>query len=105
MADSGDILADLKKQFQERQDAGEFDDQLDDFMENQVVPVWRDNAPEDTGNYKNLVQVTKPAQNGKGQVGALDEAANIIEYGSEDTPEFAPRAKTEAHFNNRGGAK
>lgn len=77
----------------------EVDAQLDAFMDDEVVPEWQRNSPVDSGEYRDSVQVTKRAQGGKGQVGALDEAANVLEYGSEDTPEFAPRAKTEAHFN------
>ena len=72
---------------------------LDEFMESEVVPEWRSNSPVDSGAYVDSVQVTKRAQGGKGQVGATDPIANIIEYGSNDTPAFAPRAKTEAHFN------
>jgi hypothetical protein len=34
-------------------------------------------------------------------VGATDEKANLIEYGTVDTPEFAPRLKTVEHFNAR----
>lgn len=77
----------------------EINSQLDDFMENTVVPTWRRNSPDDSGDYDRSVQVTKAASKGKGQVGALDEAANVIEYGSLDTPEFAPRARTEAQLN------
>lgn len=93
--DEAEIMAQLTE-------SPEIDTQLDDFMENEVVPVWQDNSPVDTREYVDSVQVTKAAQGGKGQVGATDDVANIIEYGSEDTPEFAPRAKTEAHFSKPG---
>lgn len=72
--------------------------QIDQFMADEVIPEWQRNSPVDHGTYRESVQVTKAARHGKGQVGALDPVANIIENGSEDTPAFGPRAKTEAHF-------
>lgn len=102
MTDADDVLADLHDQFAKAAEAGEFDEQLDDFMENRVVPVWQANSPVDTGEYKESVGVTRRAQGGRGQVGATADHANIVEYGAEHvtepTPEYAPRAKTEAHF-------
>lgn len=108
MTDADDVLADLREQFAKAAEAGEFDEQLDDFMENRVVPVWQANSPVDTDAYKESVSVTQRAQGGRGQVGATVDYANIVEYGaehitedgSEPTPEYAPRAKTEAHFAN-----
>lgn len=96
---SSDIVADLTAQFEERAKAGDYDEALDSFMTDEVVPVWVGNSPEDTGDYRDSIRVTKPAKGGKGQVGALSEVANIIEWGSEDTPEWAPRLKTVEHFN------
>lgn len=80
----------------------EVDAALDAFMADEVVPEWRRNSPVDTGEYRDSVQVTKRAKGGNGQVGALADYANIVEYGDEKTPEYAPRAKTEAHFNGPG---
>lgn len=97
--DLGDLIPDLDKQLANDRDVNA---QLDDFMEDEVVPVWRDNSPVDTGEYRDSIRVTKRARGGRGQVGATDPKANLIEYGTEDTPEFAPRAKTEAHFNQPG---
>lgn len=102
-----DIFADLQANFDTANEAGEFDEQLDDFMENDAVPVWKSNSPTDTGEYKDSVGVTQRAQGGKGQVGATSDHANLVEYGaehvteagSEQTEEYAPRAKTEDHFN------
>lgn len=97
MADN-DILADIVAGFDEQAQSGAYDAELDAFMEGEVVPVWKANSPQDTGAYTDSVKVTKPARGGRGQVGATDAAAHIIEYGSIHSPEFAPRAKTEAHF-------
>lgn len=77
----------------------EVDAGLNTFMETEVVPEWRRNSPGETGKE---VQITKRAQGGKGQVGWMHEAANVMEYGNEKTPEYAPRARTEAKFNNGG---
>lgn len=96
MAD--ETFAELTKQFEKNRKAGEYDDQLNTFMD-EVVDFWKGVAPVDTGNYRDTIQVIRPAKKGKGTVGAKTGYANIVEYGSEDTPEFAPRAKTRAHFN------
>lgn len=72
-------------------------------METEVIPEWVKHSPKDSGDYIDSVKVTKRARGGRGQVGATDPKANIIEYGSEDTPAFAPRAKTESHFGHDGG--
>lgn len=101
---NSEIYADLTAQFEQQAKAGEYDNQLTVFM-GQVVAVWKDYSPvggtddPHPGLYRDSVRITKPAAGGKGQVGATVDYAHIIEYGSEDTPEFAPRAKTEAHFN------
>lgn len=101
---ASDAFADILAAFEKQKKAGEYDAALDEFMADQVVPVWKDNSPDDTGAYKDSVGVTQRAHEGEGQVGAEDEAANIVEYGSINSPEYAPRAKTEAHFNtSRGG--
>lgn len=79
---------------------GEYDGQLQQFMENEVVPAWVNASPEDSGDYKDSVEVKHPAANGKGAVGTSIGYAHLIEYGSVDTPEFGPRAKAAASFNN-----
>lgn len=96
MADLRDLIPNLDEQLAADPDVNAG---LDEFMEDEVVPVWKDKSPVEHGTYRDSIKVTKRAHNGRGQVGAEDEKANIIEYGSNDTPEFAPRAKTEAHFN------
>lgn len=66
-------------------------------LANQAVAYARSIAPEDSGDYKAGIGVY---QNGT-DVGVefADPISNIIEYGSEDTPEFAVRQRTEDHFN------
>ena len=100
MDDNKDIaFDDVKAVFDKNVTAGDYDAQLDDYMANEVVPYWVSVSPEDDGDYKRSVQVTKKARRGKGKVGAKIGYANLIEYGSEDTPEFAPRQLTVTHFN------
>ncbi len=78
---------------------GDFDPALDALMSDRIIEAWRANSPEDTRAYKDSIQVIASAEAGRGMVAALDEAANIIEYGSEDTPEFAPLARTIEQLN------
>lgn len=55
-------------------------------------------APQDSGDYKDSIGVYEEGTT----VGVIfaDPAAAAIEYGTEDTPEFAVRARTEEHFNS-----
>lgn len=98
--DRDKLAAEITEQINAEIAAGKLDTQLDDFMENEVVPAWQANSPEDTGEYKESVEVKHPAKGGRGAVGSSNGYAHLIEYGSEDTPEFAPRAKAAATFNN-----
>lgn len=97
MAD--DIAAAIIEEFDKRKQAGEFDAQLDDFMANEVVPTWQGHYPVDTGEGRESIEITQRASGGKGEVSATDEAANVIEFGSEDTHEHAPRARTIEHLS------
>ena len=63
----------------------------------EVADYWRSISPEDEGTYKDSIEVVQDGDNVA--VVAQDEKANIIEYGSVDTPEFACRARTEEYFN------
>lgn len=98
MAFTGDDLAEL---FNEKKQAGAFDDDLNAFMVGEVVPTWKANYPVDTGAGRDSIQVTEPARGGKGKVGALDDAASFVEYGTEDTPERAPLRRTIEQLQNR----
>ncbi len=96
--DRDQLAAEISEQINAAIADGEYDPQLQRFMEDEVVPVWQGNSPEDSGAYKQSVEVKKPAQNGKGKVGTSIGYAHILEYGSIDTPEFKPRGLTEAYF-------
>lgn len=63
----------------------------------EAADYWRSIAPEDTGEYKDSIEVVQDGN--EVSVVAQDPKSNIIEYGSVDTPEFACRARTEEHFN------
>lgn len=65
----------------------------------QAADYWRSVSPRDTDEYHDSIKLEH--NDSDVSVGAYDPAANIIEYGNEKTPEFAPRAKTEAHFEGR----
>lgn len=94
------LAAEIRQQVEASIAAGEYDTELDTFMQDEVVPAWVANSPEDSGDYKDSVMVKHPARNGKGAVGTSIGYAHIVEYGSTDTPEYAPRAKAAASFNN-----
>lgn len=95
-----ELAAEIGDQIKAAIAAGEYDSQLDEFMQAEVVAAWVANSPEDSGDYKDSVMVKHAARNGKGAVGTSIGYAHIVEYGSEDVPEFAPRAKAAASFNN-----
>ena len=101
--DREQLAAEIRAQVTAEIAAGEYDPQLQNFMENEVIPVWQGNSPEDSGDYKDSVEVKRPAQNGKGTVGTSIGYAHMLEYGTNDTPEFAPRAKTVAYFESHPG--
>lgn len=62
----------------------------------EVVEYAQSISPEDSGEYKNGI---RKRRRGNGfSIEFTDPKSNLIEYGTEDTPEFAVRAKTEAHF-------
>ncbi|WP_293308883.1 hypothetical protein [Mycolicibacterium sp.] len=84
--------------------AGEFDNDIDAVM-GEVVTIWRGYAPEDSGAYKESIQIVDAAEAGHGAVAALDDKANLIEYGTDDTPEFAPMRRTVEEMNRRAGTE
>lgn len=95
-----EIEAEIRAQFAKDLAAGAYDDELQRFMEDEVVPAWQQNSPDDSGDYKDSVEVKHPAKNGRGAVGTKIGYAHIIEYGSDKVPEYAPRARAAASFNN-----
>jgi hypothetical protein len=63
----------------------------------EAVAYWQDIAPVESGEYRDSIHVAEYGDEVYAQ--ADDPKAGIIEYGTEDTPEFACRARTEAYFN------
>lgn len=94
------VAAEIRQQVNAGIAAGDFDPQVDAFMADEVVAAWQANSPEDSGDYKDSVMVKHPSKNGRGAVGTSIGYAHIVEYGSVDTPEYSPRAKAAASFNN-----
>lgn len=100
------IADEIERQYNAAADGGEFDGDVDTFMADEVAPVWKEYyAPVLTGDYKASIEITERAKAGVGRLSATDEAANVIEYGSNDTPEFAPREKTIDHFGGTRGKR
>ena len=98
--DRDQLAAEISEQINAAIKNGDYDGELQTFMEDEVVPRWVSFSPEDSGDYKESVMVKHPAKGGRGAVGTSIGYAHLIEYGSNDTPEFAPREKTAASFNN-----
>lgn len=76
----------------------EVNDGVNGFMDG-VVDAWKANSPVDSGDYRDLVQVTaKSTRKGRGKVGALAQHSHIVEFGSETVPEHATAEKTARQF-------
>lgn len=95
-----DLASQFADDIAEAAAAGEFDAALDEFMDT-VVEVWQGNSPEDSGDYKDSVAIVAQAESGKGRVGASVGYANLVEYGSANNPEFAPRRRTIEQINGQ----
>jgi hypothetical protein len=61
-----------------------------------IAPVGDPAIDPNSGTYRNSIKVTVDGNDVS--VGSDDPKANIIEFGTEDTPEFACRAQTQARF-------
>lgn len=70
-------------------------------LANEVVDYARSISPEDEGTYKRGIRVRRRGRTGV-SVEFSDPKSNLIEYGSEHNPEYAVRARTEAHFKQPG---
>lgn len=68
-------------------------------LANEVADYARSISPVDSGDYRDGIKVRRHGRSGVG-VHWTAEHSNIVEYGSEDTPAFAVRAKTVEHFGN-----
>jgi hypothetical protein len=72
-------------------------DERADEMRDYAVSI----SPEDTGQYKDSFEIDKGTTDDGLPTRTLkntDPIANIIEYGSEDTPEFAVLTRTATQF-------
>lgn len=89
-------------------------DQIDDYLATspevlagklelarEVAEYARSIAPVDSGEYKDGIKVRRYGRNGVGVVFTADHS-NIVEYGSEHSPEYAVRRKTIEHFGGDG---
>lgn len=70
-------------------------------LANEVVEYARSISPEDEGTYKKGIRARRRGRTGV-SIEFSDPKSNLIEYGSEHNPEYAVRARTEDHFNQRG---
>lgn len=71
----------------------------------EVQAYWVSISPQDSGEYVDSILVEAiedtdghPAR----RIVATAPYSHILEYGSEDTTEYAPRARTATHFGNIG---
>lgn len=72
---------------------------VNEFMRTEVVPAWKANSPERTGDYKSSIKVTEKSTNkGRGKVEATSDNAHFVEFGASHTPEYAPAEKTAKQF-------
>lgn len=74
-----------------------------DVLAQQVKSYWQSIAPINSGRYAGSIRIKKAKDkegNSIRRVGTNHPAAHIIEYGSNDTPAFAVRAKVEGHFGD-----
>lgn len=77
-----------------------------DELAQQVKSYWQEISPKDTGKYAGSIRIKKT----KGKDGVpmrrvtnTDPIAHLIEYGTNDTPKFAVRAKVASHFDYEPG--
>lgn len=70
-------------------------------MAREAAAYARSIAPVDEGDYRDGIQVGHRGASGVG-VEFTDWKSHIIEFGSEDTPEFGIIARTADHFRSGG---
>lgn len=81
--------------------AAEVDAGVTAFMQKEVVPYWRSQAPIDSGKYAASIKVVRKSRRGKGAVRATDYKAAWVEFGTGEpgaTPAASPGEKTASHF-------
>lgn len=62
----------------------------------QAAEYWKSVSPVDEGDYRDSIKVHQDGTDV--WITAHDFKAHWIEFGTNDTPEFAPREKTDEHF-------
>lgn len=76
-----------------------------DVKADEVLAYWVSISPEKTGKYVDSI-IIEDIEDADGhparRIVATAPYSHILEYGSEDTTEYAPRAKTATHFGNVG---
>ena len=70
-------------------------------LADEVVDYAQRIAPVDDGEYRDGIKTRRRGKTGV-SVEFTDPKSNLIEFGTEDTPAFAVRAKTEAFFRGVG---
>jgi hypothetical protein len=79
---------------------------VNDFMENEVLPTWQSFAPVDSGEYRDSIQITEKSTNkGRGKVEATADNAVYVEFGGQNTPEYAPAEKTARKYGGTAHGK
>jgi len=72
----------------------------------EVVAKWKAHAPVGSGAYRDSIKIIERSKtNGRGVVGSEDPAAHLIEFGSENNPEYAPAEKTAREFGGYATGK
>ena len=97
MANLRDFIPDLDEQIENDPDVLQGKLRLAD----EVVDYARSISPIDSGDYRDGIRKRRRGKTGV-SVEWTDPKSGYIEYGTEDTPEFAIKAKTEAHFREGG---
>lgn len=102
MASNADDIADeIRAKLAEQQQIAEITRAAQERADT-VCDYARSISPQDSGEYKDAWHVERGPDTDDGlptfRVVNDDDKANLIEYGTVDTPEFAVAARTAAHF-------
>jgi hypothetical protein len=98
--DRDELAAEIEAQFAQDATAGMYDDGLQRFMENEVVPVWQQNSRRTPGITSDRWRSNTPPRPARARSEHPSATPTSLNTGSVDTPEFAPRAKTAASFDD-----
>ena len=70
-------------------------------LASEAVDYAKSIAPVDDGDYRDGIKARRYGKSGVGIVFTA-EHSNLVEYGSENNPEYAVRARTIEHFGGAG---